>query len=194
MNFDKSKAKHKLFIADAGNNRVLIYNSIPTTNGASADYVVGQPNMTSSGAGQFGSPIDIASDGIKLFVSEIGYDRVSVLNTIPASNGAATDTTLGGWTATSTFTSMEENIGIASFAGKLFVANKSDHRIMIWNSAPANSSTPMDFFIGQSAVNFSSANQGGTATANTLSSPHFLYYDGCRLFVGDRSNHRVLIY
>ena len=28
------------------NDRVLIYNSIPTANGAAADIVLGQPNMT----------------------------------------------------------------------------------------------------------------------------------------------------
>ncbi len=36
----------QLFIADTQNDRVLIYNKIPTTNGAAADIVLGQPNMT----------------------------------------------------------------------------------------------------------------------------------------------------
>ena len=34
-------------VADADNNRVLIWNSIPTTNGRPADVVVGQPNFES---------------------------------------------------------------------------------------------------------------------------------------------------
>src|SRR4029453_4320843 len=41
----------KLFICDQLNNRVLIYNSIPTSNGEAADVVVGQPNFTSNGTG-----------------------------------------------------------------------------------------------------------------------------------------------
>ena len=32
----------QLFVADSGNNRVLIWNSIPTENGAPADVVLGQ--------------------------------------------------------------------------------------------------------------------------------------------------------
>ena len=36
----------KLYIADTGYNRVLIYNHIPTTNGVAADVVLGQPNFT----------------------------------------------------------------------------------------------------------------------------------------------------
>ncbi|RPI09423.1 MAG: hypothetical protein EHM65_09170, partial [Acidobacteriales bacterium] len=35
----------KLFVADTVNNRVLIWNSIPTSNGQSADVVVGQPDF-----------------------------------------------------------------------------------------------------------------------------------------------------
>ncbi|MGH8248930.1 MAG: hypothetical protein ACREUU_21185, partial [Gammaproteobacteria bacterium] len=35
----------RLAVADAGNNRVLIFNRIPTTNGASADVAVGQPDF-----------------------------------------------------------------------------------------------------------------------------------------------------
>ena len=35
---------HRLFIADGGNDRVLVYNSIPTTNGAKADIYLGQPD------------------------------------------------------------------------------------------------------------------------------------------------------
>ena len=37
----------KLFVADTQNNRVLIWNSIPTQNGAAADVVLGQKDFTS---------------------------------------------------------------------------------------------------------------------------------------------------
>ena len=40
--------KGKLFIADNTNCRVLIFNSLPTTNGASANVVVGQTDFTSA--------------------------------------------------------------------------------------------------------------------------------------------------
>src|SRR5258705_10431531 len=36
----------KLFISDFSNNRVLIYNTLPTTNNASADVVVGQVDFS----------------------------------------------------------------------------------------------------------------------------------------------------
>src|SRR6185436_19577299 len=36
----------KLYVADTQNNRVLVYNRIPTANGAAADVVLGQPDFT----------------------------------------------------------------------------------------------------------------------------------------------------
>src|SRR5215510_7005245 len=36
----------KLYVADTQNNRVLIFNRIPNSNGAAADVVLGQANMT----------------------------------------------------------------------------------------------------------------------------------------------------
>ena len=36
----------RLYVADTQNNRVLIFNRIPTSNGAAADVVLGQPDFT----------------------------------------------------------------------------------------------------------------------------------------------------
>src|SRR5260221_14544868 len=38
----------RLLVSDNANNRVLIWNSIPTTNGAAANLVLGQPDFSSS--------------------------------------------------------------------------------------------------------------------------------------------------
>jgi len=38
----------RLFVTDLGFNRVLIFNAIPSTNGAAADVALGQPDMVSS--------------------------------------------------------------------------------------------------------------------------------------------------
>ena len=73
----------KLFVVDAKNNRVLIYNTIPTSNGASADVVVGQPDMASNtannggiGANTLSYPYGVYSDGTKLFVADTNNNRV----------------------------------------------------------------------------------------------------------------------
>ena len=41
----------KLFVADTGNHRVLIWNTIPTANGQAASLVLGQTSMTANSSG-----------------------------------------------------------------------------------------------------------------------------------------------
>ena len=97
----------RLYVADTQNNRVLIFNRIPTSNGAAADVVLGQPNFTTFvepdltqqknnvSANQLLNPVAVSSDGVHLFVTDLGYNRVLIWNSIPTSNGAAADVAIG---------------------------------------------------------------------------------------------------
>jgi uncharacterized protein (TIGR03437 family) len=97
----------KLFVADTQNNRVLIFNHIPTANGTAADVVLGAPNFTTfvnpdisqqengATASSMLSPVSVTSDGIRLFVTDLGFNRVLIFNSIPTANGAPADVVLG---------------------------------------------------------------------------------------------------
>src|ERR1035438_5190392 len=88
----------RLYVADTQNNRVLIYNQIPTTNGAAADVVLGEPNFTSAiqpnlaaqttsaTASNLLNPVAVSSDGTHLFVTDLGYNRILIWNSIPTTN------------------------------------------------------------------------------------------------------------
>ncbi|UCD55255.1 MAG: hypothetical protein JSV93_00215, partial [Candidatus Omnitrophota bacterium] len=105
----------RLFISDYVNNRVLIYNSIPTSNNASADVVVGQPDFTSFVENQGNTPTPgpntiyhpqgIFSDGKRLFIVDTDNNRVLIYNSIPTSNNASADVVVGQ----ADFTSRLEN-------------------------------------------------------------------------------------
>jgi hypothetical protein len=93
----------KLFISNDGNNRVLIYNSIPTSNNASADVVIGQVDMVHNSANQGGSvaantlknPYGIWSDGNKLIIADNFNHRILIFNTLPTTNNASADVVIG---------------------------------------------------------------------------------------------------
>src|SRR4051812_11874778 len=97
----------KLYVADTQNDRVLIFNRIPTANGASADVVLGQTSFTAfvqpdltqqdktATPTNMLNPVAVSSDGIRLFVTDLGNNRVLVWNSIPTSNAAAADFALG---------------------------------------------------------------------------------------------------
>src|SRR5207244_4371225 len=71
----------RLYVADTQNNRVLIFNRIPTANGAAADVVLGQtdfsafvqPDLTQQKnnvtAQELLNPVAVSSDGTRLFVT-----------------------------------------------------------------------------------------------------------------------------
>ena len=97
----------RLYVADTQNNRVLIFNRIPTSNGVAADVVLGQPDFTTFvepdltqqknnvSAKQLLNPVAVSSDGLHIFVTDLGYNRVLIWNSIPTSNGAAADVAIG---------------------------------------------------------------------------------------------------
>jgi uncharacterized protein (TIGR03437 family) len=81
----------RLFIADGGNDRLMVFNRIPTQNSQPADYVIGQlggtvvqdPDSTDS----LQTPMSMAWDGTNLYVSDTYNTRIMVYsmgaNSIP---------------------------------------------------------------------------------------------------------------
>jgi len=88
----------KLFIADGGNDRVLVFNEIPMENGAAADVVLGQPdfqsNEESTGAAALRAPTALAVDGTNLYVTDPFSRRVLVFT--PAEDQIAEDGLVNG--------------------------------------------------------------------------------------------------
>lgn len=80
----------RLYVADGGNDRVLIYNTIPTANSTAPDVILGQQDefqnaSTDSGAPErvsasdsFKTPVALAHDGTNLYVSDTYNRRVMV--------------------------------------------------------------------------------------------------------------------
>ena len=72
-----------LAVADTANNRVLIWNSIPTVNGQNADIVLGQPDFTTLGpvavsASTFRAPQGVWIQNGKVFVADTQNNRVLI--------------------------------------------------------------------------------------------------------------------
>ena len=88
-----------LYLPDTFNHRVLGYNAIPSTNGAAADFVLGQADMTSNGAGisatTFDNPQTVVFNGTQLFVTDLSNNRVLIYNDIPVTTQPAADVAVG---------------------------------------------------------------------------------------------------
>lgn len=100
----------KLIVADGGNNRVLIWNTVPTdSDAAPADIVLGQGTMTNcianddnqdgiSGdvsARTLSMPSGVWSDGERLVVADGDNSRVLIWNSFPESSFTPADIVIG---------------------------------------------------------------------------------------------------
>ena len=94
----------KLVVVDSGNNRVLVWNSLPSTTGVAADVVIGQADFTSAAAGislsGLSAPSGVTSLNGKLLVSDVTNNRIVIFNSIPTSNGTAANSSWDPRTAT----------------------------------------------------------------------------------------------
>ena len=83
-----------VIVQDSGNNRVLIWNTIPTTPGIAANIVLGQPNFTATGSGHsatnmytncdgYGEPGYIDVHGGHIYLNDTCNNRIVIWNTIP---------------------------------------------------------------------------------------------------------------
>ena len=88
---------NKFIVVDSSNNRVLIWNNLPTKTGVAADVVIGQSDFVSASAGTslsgLSAPSGVTTLNGKLFISDVTNNRILIFNSIPTSNGISADTT-----------------------------------------------------------------------------------------------------
>lgn len=198
-----------LYISDYDNNRILGFNSVPAVNNQVADFVLGQPDFTTTTPGVtstiFSGPQTVAIDDGKMFAASFNNHRVLIWNTVPASGGVAPDVVVGQADFTSnatgcTSTNLNEPQTLWAADGKLIVTDFANHRVLIWNSIPTINNQPADIVLGQQSFSNCAANDlnddgtPDTPSASTLRNPGGVWSDGTRLVVLDSSNNRVLIW
>jgi uncharacterized protein (TIGR03437 family) len=162
----------RLFVTDLGHSRVLIWNTMPSQNGAPADLAIGQPDL----------------------VSYIANNKTKLCD----SNG--TDSTTGALTypdrcaKTLSFPRFALPVG-----NRLFVADGGNDRVMVYNTIPAVSGVAADMVLGQPADFLvdqvsDGSNPDGRASAEELRTPTALAWDGANLYVADPYNRRVMVF
>ncbi len=156
----------RIAVADTDNNRVLIWHSIPTANGAAPDVVIGQAdainNAPGTSATEMRGPQGVWFDGGKFFVADTQNSRILIYNSVPTATGATPDIVLGQpdfdtrpepdltqSNVEPTATGMLDPVSVTVSDGKLLVADLGFNRILIFNSIPTSNAMPADVVIGQ---------------------------------------------
>ncbi len=203
----------KIVVADTRNDRVMIWNSIPVASGTPADLVLGKGDFTTSGAtlgaGGMSRPRGVWTDGTHLIVADSSNHRVLIWNTFPTVNGQPADVVVVGQATFATNTNgngatgMWNPEGVSSNGTQLFVADRDNSRVLIYESIPTTNGAPATGLLGQSgfdvflvAPNDTDQNGAGEANPNdkTFSRPRSVHVSGTQLFVTDPGNARTLIF
>jgi uncharacterized protein (TIGR03437 family) len=201
-----------LFVADAGNHRVLSF----APGSKSAGRLWGQTEFSANGANQvkagsinaaYKMAIDYSQAPYALYVSDIGNHRVLVWKDSTAfRNGDPADLAIGqpdlrtaianvdtqaGFTPSRTSLSSPAGLALNPYDGTLYVADSGNNRVLRY-PRPVDQTgriTP-DAVIGQ--ADFTS-NTSAAVTAASLNVPTGLAFAGDgHLFVADTANNRVL--
>ena len=225
----------RIAVADTDNNRVLLWNSIPTQNGTLPDVVLGQDGLDSNAPGTSNKtmrgPQGVWLDGGRLFVADTQNSRVLIYNSIPTSNGATSNVVVGQpdfdtrpepdltqSNVSASATAMLDPVSVTVSNGRMFVTDLGFNRVLIFNSVPTSNAAAANIVIGQPDMDSQRPNNSAALCSEpeappaeeddtsdddtlppvrcdrTLSFPRFAISDGKSLFISDGGNDRILVF
>lgn len=209
----------RLFVADTGNRRVLVWHQLPSSNGQPADLVLGQPDMTSRNENGGGTPSASSMRwphaltfwGEHLVVSDAGNNRIMIWDGMPKENNAPCFALLGQqvfdlvemnqgvyWPSAA---SLSMPYGVAAVGELLVVADTANSRLLGWRQISAEALTTnlvgasADALTGQRDFQSKGENRSfGVATRDSLSWPYGIQICGNTAIIADSGNNRILLW
>lgn len=221
---DVAVSNDTVAVADRGNNRVLIYKTADLVAGPlpKAVAVVGQPDeksfianvdLVSPSAKTLSGPSAVTLDGTHLVVADTENHRVLVWNKVPQQSGVAADLVLGQ----ADFSGRRPNRGrldvdkdgdsdadadgffyptdVASDGAHLFVADRLNSRVLVWDAWPTTNGQAASRVIGQPDFKTVKPHRGVgpfSVVPNGFNLPTAIALDGSTLWVADTENNRVV--
>lgn len=202
----------RLWVADTGNRRVLMWNGLPKTNGQPADLVLGQADFTvrdENGGGEPDArsvrwPHAIALIDGRLCVTDAGNNRVMIWNKLPSSDNQPCDIVLGQ----KDFVSVDHNqgnyfpiesglnmpYGIATVGDWLIAADTASSRIVGWHADTFAINASAQLLAGQFTFQDKGDNRWQSPVRDSLCWPYNVYANGERVLVADSGNNRVSLW
>ncbi|MBL7828923.1 MAG: T9SS type A sorting domain-containing protein [Saprospiraceae bacterium] len=141
-------------VCDRFNNRILVWNSLPTSWNAAPDFVLGQPDFTSNDPGTGKHQLNwvgnasLGANG-KLAAADTENDRILLWNSFPSQNGQAADVSL--------YLPALSNPNAGQFYAwpwgvwtdgvRLVAVATQGSSLLFWNTFPSADNTPPDYVI-----------------------------------------------
>ncbi len=159
----------KLFVADTAQNRLFIWNELPTTEFQTPDVVLGQNAKEKTGRNASGNvsgsslfyPSGVWSDGEKLIVADAWNHRVLIWLQMPSQDGQCADVVVGqpdfesnqpnvkGIGHSPSAQSLNWPYGVFSDGRQLWIADTGNRRIMYFEKIPTENFVRANSVIGK---------------------------------------------
>jgi DNA-binding beta-propeller fold protein YncE len=144
----------------------------------------------------------------KLYVVDSGNHRALRYAGLPTEDGEVPGLVLGQDNLDANDANRDDLVGSGSLFFPMgicsgddqhvFIADKDNHRVLIWNKIPFGNGWNADLCLGQAGMDDREPNRGefDNVGADTLSFPTGVFYhpETEKVFVVDQGNHRVLIW
>jgi len=192
-----------LIVADTENHRVLDFpkgDMTATSIFGQASFSARGINRSAPARGVVDRPAGISYDGESLWVADREHHRVleffggEVVRVIGQPDEGATVPNAGQDVSAFGFDTPSD---VFTDGERLIVADRFNHRVLIWNQIPESFGQPADVVLGQEDETGNQPNRGLgllEPTAGTLLAPEGVFFDGAALYVADTGNNRVLVW
>ncbi len=202
----------RLWVADTGNRRVLMWNGIPTKNGQAADLVLGQKNFDlrdeNGGIEPDATTMRWGHDVVmwrnRLCVTDAGNNRVMVWNELPTETNQPCDFVLGQ----KDFSQVDHNqmkyfpiaeglnmpYGITSVGDWLLITDTASSRLLGWHIDDNENGKPARLLAGQYTFQDKGDNRWQTPVRDSLCWSYGVYAKGEMVLVCDSGNSRALLW
>jgi len=202
----------RLFVADTGNRRVLVWDGIPERHGAPADLVLGQRSPTdrdenagdAAGATGMRWPHGLAIWLGELMIADAGNNRVMGWRALPRSHGQPCDYVLGQASTAGvdhnrgayypTAATFNMPYGLTVLGDRLAVADTACSRLVGFEPGARVTGGAASLLSGQPRFCDKGDNRWGRAMRDSVCWPYAIAACGTTAVVTDSGNNRVLLW
>jgi hypothetical protein len=199
----------RLWVADTGNRRVLMWHGVPADNGCAADLVLGQRDFDARDENGGGVPSlasmrwphGIAAWAGGMCVTDAGNNRIMVWDIVPSRNDQPCDRLLGQHDPTQVdhnqslywpnAATLHMPYGIAADGDWLLAADTANSRLLAWRRGDRHDARALT---GQPDFHAKGDNRWGPPRRDSLCWPYGMGLCGDRAVVADSGNNRVLLW
>lgn len=203
----------RLWVADTGNRRVLVWNGVPERHGRPADLALGQATFDTRDENAAGAPSRasmrwphaIAFLRDRVCIADAGNNRVMIWNRTPAIDGAACDVILGQsadgvvdhnqgeyWPTAAT---LNMPYALAAVGPWLAVADTASSRLLAWHERDLEGcGSPARLLAGQHRWDEKGDNRWQAPSRDSVCWPFGLSAAQDCAVIADSGNNRVLLW